>query len=101
MPHVLIHKLDRLMDMRFPSQRKVGDDPFLTPYRSDLPIAVLDAVEDIVATARTLFGPRIEPSIQQASIMKSKGYIVRPGRVMLSVWQSGIIETPKGLIQYP
>ena len=99
MPHILINRLKKLMQEDFPSQLNTTN-PVLGKHPSNLPDHVLGQIDDIAEAAKKLFGPRIEPSHRQRTIMVENGFSVKASEVRLGNWHAGVIETPKGLISY-
>lgn len=99
MPYGLIRKLKNLMAMDFtvPSKSK---DIVLGGVEFQLPEDALDAIDNISAYAREIFGPNIKPTQQQLHIMQTEGFPIEAARSDLVGWKKGAINTPKGAIHY-
>jgi hypothetical protein len=99
MPHRLIKELRKLAAADIAS---VADttNPYLTDFSRDLPDDILDQLELIEKLARETFGPRLEPTVRQGTIMREEGFPVSIGKHTSAVWFTGVIKTPKGLISY-
>lgn len=99
MPHALINELNVLLEQPFPSQLKTTT-PVLGQAGSELSDEILECVDRVAEVARATFGSKIQPTTQQSNILAEHGFRVKPGKISCGVWQSGVIETPKGLIPY-
>lgn len=96
MPYQLVRKLEDLMSMPFDAE----PNTILGSSVCVLPDLILDQIDAIADTAHNTFGSRVRPTQQQDAILKKHGFEIKPHNVTCGVWQSAVIDTPRGMIRY-
>lgn len=100
MPYCVINKLNELMSLDFPSQLETPC-PYLDKTPTPLPAKALDLIDEIIDNAITVLGSRRHPTQQQLRVMADNGYrLTTDGVTIGNAWKTGVIHTPKGLINY-
>lgn len=100
MPYCVINKLNELMSLDFPSQLETPC-PYLDKTREALPPKAIDLIDEIIDHATNVLGSRRHPTPQQLRVMADNGYrLTTDGATIGTAWKTGVIHTPKGLINY-
>lgn len=100
MPYCVINKLNQLMAIDFPSQLETPC-PYLDKTTTPLPTKVIELVDEVIDEALRVIGSRQLPTPQQIRVMAENGYkLTHDGVTIGSAWRSGVIHTPKGLINF-
>jgi hypothetical protein len=99
-PHSIIHKLNALCALDFPS-RLDTPQPRLDKDSSSLPEHALDLIDGVLDDASRILGAGQRPSAQQIRVFADHGYQLTsdaagPG----NAWRNATIRTPKGDIRY-
>ncbi|MNU19637.1 hypothetical protein D3C71_78690 [compost metagenome] len=100
MPYCVINKLNQLMAIDFPSQLEASC-PYLDKTTSPLPEKAIELIDQVIDEALRVMGSRQLPTPQQIRVMAQNGYkVTNDGVTIGSAWKSGVIHTPKGLINF-
>jgi hypothetical protein len=75
--------------------------PYLDKTLTPLPEDVLSLVDDVIDNAIRVLGTRRHPTAYQIRVMADNGYkLTTDGTTIGNAWKTGVIHTPKGLINY-
>ena len=100
MPYTVINKLNQLMAIDFPSQLD-APCPYLDKTTVPLPERAIELIDEAIDAALDVIGSRQLPNPHQIRVMAENGYkLTNDGVVLGHAWKSGVIHTPKGLINF-
>lgn len=100
MPFQLINKIDDLLRLESMKKHNLGPADELTKLGAKLSEKEMEMVDDIVDSAKNLFGVGLQPTVRQINLMAARGIQVEPGETIHAAWKTGVIKTPKGSITY-